>query len=356
MAGLLCDGGAAASCACHPMRRTVLMGGALFALSGLARRAAAQTQPAPPAGRIDVHHHLTPPGYVSAIGNKAPVFPPTANWTVQKSLDDMAQAGVTRAMLSITTPGLWFGDVGFAASLARGCNDYAAKLAHENPGRFGQFAALPLPDVEASLREIAYAYDTLHADGIALFTSYGNKWLGDPAFTPIFDELNRRRAVVFVHPTTPQCCANLISFIPDPAIEYGTDTTRTIASLVFSGAAARAPNVRLVFSHAGGTMPFLIGRFQFIARDPAMAAKTGGGLLPLLRSFHYDTAQASNPEAMSALRAMVPVTQILFGSDFPFARAKEDADGLAGCGFSAAELEAIEHGNAEALLGLTSRG
>ncbi len=343
-----CEGGTIGACACHPSRRMMLAGGALLGLGlTMGRRAAAQK----PLGRIDVHHHLTPPGYVSAIGGKAQVSPPQAKWTVQKSLDDMEQAGVGTAMLSLTTPGLWFGDVGFASSLARATNDYGGTLVQQHPGKFGYFAALPLPDVDASLKEIAYAFDVLHADGIAMFTSYGGKWLGDAVFAPVFEELNRRKAVVFTHPTTAACCGNLIPFVPDPAIEFATDTTRTIASLVFSGAAARYPDMKIVFSHAGGTMPFLIERFQFINRDPAMAAKTGIGLMPLLQSFYYDTAQASNPAAMGALRTIMPVSQILFGTDYPYRTAKEHVDGLAGCGFSTADLAAIDRGNAERLLG-----
>jgi predicted TIM-barrel fold metal-dependent hydrolase len=349
MAAFSCDNGASAACSCHPSRRLLLTGGA--ALFGLAaattRRAAAQTAP----HRIDVHHHLVPPGYVTAVSAKVPVSPPIIKWTLQKSLDDMDRAGVATAMMSLTTPGLWFGDVAFAAPLARSCNDYGATLVRDHRGRFGHFASLPMPDADASLKEIAYAFDTLHADGITLFTSYGDKWLGDGAFTPVLEELNRRKAVVFVHPTTANCCGNLISFIPDPAIEFGTDTTRTIGSLVFSGAAARFPDIRWIFSHAGGTMPFLIERFQFIARDPEMAAKTGSGLLPLLRTFYYDTAQASNPTALGALRTLVPTQQILFGTDFPFRTAEEHVEGLTKCGFTPAELAAVEHENADRLLG-----
>jgi predicted TIM-barrel fold metal-dependent hydrolase len=318
----------------------------LLALGATRRATAAEGAP----WRVDVHHHLSPPEYIARVSNRAPISPPTLNWTVAKSLDDMAQAGVAKAMLSITTPGLWFGDIAFAASLARACNEYGATLVRDHPKEFGLFAALPMPDVEASLREIEYALDTLHADGIAMFTSYSGQWLGDPLFAPVFEELDRRGAVVFTHPTTAQCCGNLIPFVPDPAIEFGTDTTRTIASLVFSGAAARYPNLRLVFSHAGGTMPFLIERFQFIARDHEMAERTGKGLLPLLQSFFYDTAQASNPAAMAALRAVIPVSQVLFGSDFPYRRAAENVSGLAGCGFSREELTAIGSGNAERLL------
>jgi predicted TIM-barrel fold metal-dependent hydrolase len=326
-----------------------LLGGALLGFGALHRPAAAQSSEALP--RIDVHHHLTPPEYVARVSGRAPISLPTLNWTVAKSLDDMGKAGVGKAMLSITTPGLWFGDIALATSLARACNEYGAQLVRDHPKQFGLFAALPMPDADASLREIAYALDTLHADGIAMFTSYSGQWLGDPIFAPIFEELDRRRAVVFTHPTTAQCCGNLIPFIPDPAIEFGTDTTRTIASLVFSGAAARYPNVRFVFSHAGGTMPFLIERFQFIARDKEMEQRTGIGLMPLLRSFYYDTAQAANPTAMTALRSIIPVSQILFGTDFPYRRAEEHVEGLSRCQFSADELVAINRGNAERLLG-----
>lgn len=346
---LLCEAAPSdPACACHLTRRAMLVGGALFGL--MASRHTAAAQPIQEPRRIDVHHHLTPPEYVTRLDGRATIQPPTRNWTVAKSLDDMARAGVAKAMVSISTPGLWFGDANLATTLARACNDYGATLARDHGDKFGLFAALPMPDVDASLREIEYGLDTLHADGIGMFTSYSGQWLGDPMFGPVFEELDRRGAVVFVHPTTAQCCSNLIPFIPDPTIELATDTTRTIASLVFSGVAARYPNMRLVFSHAGGTMPFLIERFQFIARDKEMAQKTGIGLMPLLQSFFYDTAQAANPGAMAALRAIMPVSQILFGTDFPFRRAEEDVAGLAKCGFSPEELAAIDHGNAERLL------
>ena len=120
--------------------------------------------------RIDVHHHLCPPDYLAAVSRHQPMVPILAAWSLQKSLDDMAQAGVATAMLSITTPGFWFGDAGETRRLVRLCNDYAARLVADHPGRFGLFAALPLPDVEGSLREIEYSLDTLKADGIGLYT------------------------------------------------------------------------------------------------------------------------------------------------------------------------------------------
>jgi 6-methylsalicylate decarboxylase len=311
--------------------------------------AGAQTPAAAPF-RIDVHHHLTPPDYIAAVNSRIKLAPPSLNWSVQKSLDDMDAAGVQTAMLSITTPGLWFGDAAASAKLSRSCNDYAAKLIADNPGRFGSFAGLPMLNADASLGEIGYAFDTLKADGVCVFTSYDGKWLGDAAFVPIFDELNRRKAVVSVHPTTAACCGNLMPFIPDTVIEFGTDTSRTIASLVFSGATDRWPDIKFIFSHAGGTMPFLIERFEFLARAPQAAKMVPSGVRAALRKLFYDTAQASNPAAMGALRQLVDVSQIVFGTDFPYRTGPEHVTNLAGCTFSPAELKRVERDNALGLL------
>ena len=155
---------------------------------------------------------------------------------------------------------------------------------------------------------MTYAFDTLKADGIALFTSYGDKWLGDPAFNPVFEELNRRRAVVYTHPNTANCCGNLLPNIGEGIIEWGTDTTRAIARIVFGGAAARYPNIRLIFSHAGGTMPFLIERFVNLAKSPQFAVQFPEGFSGVAGRFYYDTAQTSNAAAMSALAKVVPAS------------------------------------------------
>ncbi len=357
-------GPAGGACPCCISRRSLIAGAAALAIGGAApvaawsQSAGTQAAPAdrPEAGkpapfRIDVHHHLVPPDYVSAIHGKLPALPPpSAGWSVAKTLDDMDAAGVETAMLSITTPGLWLGDATSSGKLARACNDYAARLIADNKGRFGSFAAVPMPAADATLAEIAYALDTLKADGISVFTSYEGKWLGDGAFVPVFEELNRRKAVVSVHPTTAACCGNLIPFIPDNVIEFGTDTSRTIASLVFSGAADRWPDIKFIFSHAGGTMPFLIERFEVLARMPQAAKMLPNGVRAPLQRFFYDTAQASNPAAMGALRQLVQPTHIVFGTDFPFRSGAEHVDNLARCGFDAADLHRIERDNALGLL------
>jgi predicted TIM-barrel fold metal-dependent hydrolase len=340
-----------ASLVSSPGRRRVLAGIAAAAAGGWLGAARAQgAASGETAHRIDVHHHMAPPAYVAEIGRTMPVRGPLQGWTPAASVEDMDRAEVASAMLSITTPGLWFGDDAKARTLARLCNEYGARLAADHPGRFGLFAALPLPDIDGSLREIDYALDVLKADGVGLYTSYGDKWLGHPAFAPVFEELNRRKAVVYTHPVVNQCCVNLVPEVNQAVIEYGTDTTRTIASFVFSGAAARYGDIRMIFSHAGGTMPFLIERFDLLAKEPKLAARLPNGLRHELKKLYYDTAQSANPGAMSSLTALVSASQILLGSDFPYRTLKEHVDGLRGCGFSADELRAIERDNALTLL------
>ena len=299
--------------------------------------------------RIDVHHHLLPPRYMAAVASRRPG--PAPEWSPARSIEDMDRNGVATAITSIVQPSVWFGDSAVAGGLAREVNEYAARMMADFPGRFGMFATVPLPDVEGSLREIAYALDVLHADGIGFMTSYGDRWLGDPAFAPVFEELNRRKAVVYTHPTTPACCARLVRGVPPSTIEFATDTTRTIASLLFGGTASRFRDVRFIFSHGGGTLPFLTGRFIRLATDnKEAAARLPNGPVPELRRFYYELAQAAHPAALAALLELVPVSQVLLGTDFPFRSGAEVLDGLSRHGFGAAERRAIERDNALALL------
>src|ERR1700704_3380220 len=187
-----------------------------------ARRLPAAVQSAPaPAGRIDIHHHFAPPAWIAEVKGRPMLQPANTNWTPLKSIEDMDAGGVAAAVVSITNPGLWFGDAAVTRRLARACNDYGATLVQDHPTRFGLFAAMPLPDVDATLAEIAYAYDTLKVDGVHLFTSYGDTWLGAAAFMPVMAELNRRQAVVHVHPTAANCCRNLVPDVPAGIMESG---------------------------------------------------------------------------------------------------------------------------------------
>src|SRR5262245_60395610 len=267
-------------------RREFLAGMGVLGASALLGRHEAEAQMATvKPHRIDVHHHHTPPPYLAALTARN-IQGPVRDWTPEKSLADMDKAGVATALTSITTPALRFLDDADARKVARECNDYSAKLAADSKGRFGMFAAMPMPYVEGTLHQIAYALDTLKADGIALLTSYGDKWLGDPAFAPVMEELNRRKAVVYTHPTTANCCGNLIPDVPDGIIEWGTDTTRTIASLVFSGTAAKLRDVRLIFSHGGGTLPFLTERFVRLPQiNKSLTARVPNGVEAELKRF-----------------------------------------------------------------------
>jgi len=338
------------------LSRRRFIAGAAAATAGLGlgrpELAAAQTADAAKPYRIDVHHHLSPPSYIAAANANNFGEALMKNWTVEKSLADMDKAGVAVAMLSITTPALNFTSGEPARKLARECNDYAAKLMADHPGRFGSFATIPLTDTEGSLKEIAYALDTLKADGIGLMTSYGDKWLGDPSFLPVMEELNRRKALVYTHPTAANCCVNLVKTQQPVMIEFGTDTTRTIADIVFSGNALKFRDIRWIFSHAGGTMPFLIERF---VRNPLLVPQAKDtvpeGTLAELKRFFYDTAQTSNKAAMSALTAIIPTSQIVFGTDFPYRTSIDHVKGLRDCGvFTEAQLMDIERSNALRLL------
>ena len=337
---------------CPPRSRRRFLGDALAIACALAAgrvpASAAQSAAGTAAGRVDVHHHFVPPRHLDAIlaQRESGRTPP---WSPEISLAEMDRAGIATAICSLVQPGVWLGDVRRSRALARECNEYGARMAANHPGRFGFFAAIPLPDAEGSLREIEFALDTLNADGIGLMTSFDNRYLGDPAFAPVYEELHRRRAVVYVHPTQPACCTGLVPGVTVSTIEYATDTSRTIASLVFSGTAARFPGIRFIFSHGGGTVPFLLGRFERLAAgrpEPWLA----GGAAPLLRTFHYEIAQANHTGALDALLALVPVSNVLFGSDFPLRPAAEAIEGLAAYTLGDPQRHAIDRANAERLM------
>jgi predicted TIM-barrel fold metal-dependent hydrolase len=273
------------------------------------------------------------------------------DWTPEKSLEDMDRAGVATSILSVTIPGVWLGDVEKSRQLTRACNEYGARLVTDHPGRFGMFPALPLPDVEGSLREIEYVLDVLKADGIGLLTSYGDKWLGDPAFDPVMAELNRRKAVVYTHPHGPMCTHGILKeiVIRDSSIEYGTDTTRALVNMLFGGTFGRCPDLKIIWSHGGGTMPFLVERFIRMGKEARYKELMPHGFVAEARKFFYDTAQVLHGAPLLALKHLVPLAQICFGTDYPWRYSDECVNGLIASGaFSAEELTAIDN-NAAAL-------
>jgi predicted TIM-barrel fold metal-dependent hydrolase len=324
--------------------------GRIAALGASAALPAGLLAQAPKPFRIDVHHHLMYPGYLDEVAGRRAGS--TFKWSPQMSLEDMDKSGIALSVLSLIQPSAVTVDVEKGRRIARTSNEYGAQLARDHKGRFASFATLPLLDADGSLKEIAYALDTLKADGIALMTSYQDKYLGDASLAPVWDELNRRKAVVYTHPLSPECCKNVKSDVPPAVIEYATDTTRTIASLVFSGTASRYPDIRWIFSHSGGTMPFLLSRFvrqEIDMKDKAVKAMPKG-LMYELRKFHYDTAQGNHSGALAALMKVVTPSQVLFGTDFPFRDGAEEIGGLSAFQFRPEELRAIERDNALKLI------
>jgi predicted TIM-barrel fold metal-dependent hydrolase len=324
--------------------------GSVLAVSGPAAQAARR--------RIDIHQHFVSPSFLATLNakNASVPIPGLAAWkdfSPARAVETLDRVGVQTAMLSITAPGVWFGDAQEARRLAREMNEYAAaRMVSDHKGRFGLFAVLPLPDVDGSLREIEYAFDTLKADGVGVLTSYGTAWLGDPTFAPVMAELNRRKAVVYTHPTDAACCQGLIPRVANQMLEYPTDTTRTVVSLVVSDTAAKNPDVRFIFSHAGGTLTSVAGRLlgaEMTADNLGKAAAPNTRLFQL-RRFFYDTAGSANPVNMQALRALVPTSQIVFGTDAPFFDGAPQVAGLQRAGFTPAELQGVERDNALAIL------
>jgi 6-methylsalicylate decarboxylase len=334
-------------------RRGLLAGAAAslaagaFAASGI--DALAQAKP----HRIDVHHHISPPTWLDAVKSAKLDNPPLNNWSVQKSLDDMDKAGIATSMCSPTTPQLTFlkDDKAAAARIARESNEYTKKIMADHPGRFGLFAMLPLPHIDESLKEIAFAFDTLKADGIGMMTNYGDSWLGYPQFAPIWEELNRRKATVYTHPTSANCCVNVVQGIAPSSIEWGTDTTRTITNLIFSGTSQRFKDINFIFSHGGGVITSVAERLQMqmVSTPPYKDKFTRADVDGELKRFYYDTAQVSNAVTIGALAKLVPISQIVYGTDFPYRTGIDHVKGLA-ANFSGADLAAIDRENALRIL------
>ncbi len=340
-------------CGCCPPRRgflgTLAALGAAALLPGELMAQGAKKAPRRP-HRIDVHHHLMYPGYLDEAGGRRAGS--TFKWSPEMSLEDMDKSGIAVSVLSLIQPSAVTADVEKGRKIARLSNEYGAQLARDHKGRFASFATLPLLDTEGTLKEIGYALDTLKAEGIGLMTSYLDKYLGDASFAPIWEELNRRKAVIYTHPLSPECCRNIKSEVPPAVVEYATDTTRTIASLVFSGTASRYPDIRWIFSHSGGTMPFLLSRFTRHEIDMKEKAneRVPKGVMYELKRFHYDTAQGNHAGALAALMKIVTPSQVLYGTDFPFRDGAEETGGLSAFRFEAKDLRAIERDNALKLL------
>jgi predicted TIM-barrel fold metal-dependent hydrolase len=332
-------------------------------LAGLAAAGAATMLTAPPAlgqatGKlIDTHHHFYPPAYLKRQmewegARKIPPFAGVPDWTPSRAVEQMDKSGVTTAVLSLaSTPGLWFDDGAEAASkTAIMCQDYAAEMRKDYPNRFGIFAPLSMMNIDSTLKEVEHAFDVVKADGINLQTNYGDKWLGNAVYKPVLEELNRRKAVVYVHPLVAACC-NQLSVGTFPAvIEVPHDTTRTVTSLLLSGSFARYRDIKWLFSHAGGTIPMMAGRIDsFYGARPNLKEFAPDGIQGELRRLYYDTANATSAPTMAALMKLVPASQITYGSDYPYFPLDQIAN-LRQLGLTQEQLQDIGSGNAMKLI------
>jgi predicted TIM-barrel fold metal-dependent hydrolase len=332
-------------------------------LAGLGAAAAAATLPAPAVRAqgartlIDTHHHFFPPNYLQRqkeFEGRRNVPPNAAvhDWTAARALENMDKSGIRTAVISLaSTPGLWF-DAGAeeAGKIVRECHDFAAKMRGDNPGRIGIFAPLSMLNIDATLKEIEYAFDTIKADGINLQSNYGDKWLGDATYKPVLAELNRRKAVVYVHPLVAACCGRLSVGTHPAVIEVPHDTTRTVTSLLLSGAFKAYPDIKWIFSHAGGTIPLMAGRIaSFYDKNPKIKEIHPDGVMAEMAKLHYDTANATSAPTIAALLKLVPVSQVTYGTDWPYFGLDQNKD-LHKLGLAAADIAAIESGNATRLI------
>lgn len=298
--------------------------------------------------RIDTHQHIVPPAYAAWLarhGLSAGGLPIPA-WSAEGALDLMAAAGIQAGLLSVSTPGVHLGDDAEARRVAREVNEYTAEVVARHPGRFGCLATLTLPDVDGALAEAAHAFDTLKADGVVLLANVRGTYLGDASFEPLMDELNRRRAVVFVHPS--ELPAPPVPGIPPFAADFLLDTTRAAINMARAGWLERYPDVKIILSHGGGFVPYAAER---IARVCAPDGSTEAGIARL-RRFWFDTALSSSPYALPSLLAFADPARITFGSDWPYApkaRSLHFAHLLDGFALDPAQRHAIDRGNAEAL-------
>jgi predicted TIM-barrel fold metal-dependent hydrolase len=270
---------------------------------------------------VDLHQHVIPDFYWQASnedGNAAGGITPP-RWSLEGAIAYLDEASIDMAVPSISTPGVHFGDDAAARALARRVNEYLADVKRDRPDRFGAFGALPLPDIEGSLEQIAYIFDVLELDGVSLMTNAGGSYLGDSRFDPIFTELQRRSATVFVHPTaSPDPIAHTLG-LPDSLLDYPVDTSRAIAKLHYSNTFARTPDIKYLFAHAGGTIPFLASRFAIVDEMNVIpGVEERGSFADTLPRLYWDTASAFSDPVLHMLRSVTSLDNVVFGTDYPY--------------------------------------
>lgn len=313
-------------------------------------------------GHIDIHHHVVTDQYRSILGRADlgsianAAFPP---WSLDLTYERMAELGIARALLSVSAPGASVGDPADWAAYARDLNDDLAALRDGDTQRLGMLALLPLPHVDASLAALEYAYDTLGADGLILLTSYKGRYLSDPEFDPVLAELDRRNAVVLLHPNVPVALpASGLGHARPGILEFTFDTTRVAADLITGGTMDRYSNISWVLSHLGGTLPFVAWRLGMIELTPPgwweSVAGAGRTVRDYLRRFYYDTAMNAGPEQLRFVADLVGADRLVYGSDTPFGPREfiaRTTASLEGAGVNSADRVAVSYGTARGLFG-----
>ena len=350
-----------------------LAGGAHAQTTGAPNPTASGAGPGTPGyrcscGIVDAHSHFLPPVYAAALADAGLVTLdggfPVPQWSEEKALEHMDRQGIEASMLSVSSPTVSFLKDSLARQrLAREINEYAAALVKRRPNRFGAFATLPMPDVPAALAELGYALDVLHLDGVVMETNVHGVYLGNPALDSIFAELDRRRATLFLHPTSPPCLEAVGLGRAAPILEFPMDTARTVTDLVFAGTLTRYPNIRMIIPHAGGALTAVAERIAGFSTLPFLKQRPAGGaeeVNRVLAALYYDLAGSASNASIERLRRLTSLTHVLFGSDFPFtppAGVTANVENFRTLsGVTAAEHEGIAKGNALRLFPRLSAG
>jgi predicted TIM-barrel fold metal-dependent hydrolase len=274
-----------------------------------------------PSGAIDVHSHFLPESYRTALadnGHSSPDgFPPQVpEWSAEEHMAVMNRLGIAMSLLSVSLPGVYLGDGRATRDRAREVNEAGRRAVVDHPGRFGLFASLPLPDVDVAIAEIAYCYDHVDVSGFVLLTNIGGTYLGDQAFWPVFDELDRRGARLFIHPTSPAYWEHTSLGRPQPMLEFFFDTTRTVVDLVLNGTVAHHPGIEFIIPHAGATLAMVADRISVFSLlldvDPAV------DVFRDLDRLHFDVAGFPLPRQLDALLTITSLEHLHYGSDYPF--------------------------------------
>jgi predicted TIM-barrel fold metal-dependent hydrolase len=308
---------------------------------------------------IDVHQHVIPDVYKSELAKVGVLGSgenPWPAWSIERQLELMDDMGIDAVLLSIASPGAWFGDIDFTKKLVRVCNETMTRYVADYPGKFGSMAFVSLPDVEAACRDVEYALDTLKMDGINLQSHTAHRYLGDPEEDELYAELDRRKAVIFLHPQRPP-----VKDMPHYGFAAGYteltfDTTRAVTNMLYNGTFEKFPNIRWIMPHMGGVTPFLLFRLSGLDDDPKVHERIPAGVATYLKRLYYDVAQSSSPLALRALMDIADPSRILFGTDYPSARKVEKVmrDTIAAVksfdGFDAKTRQNVMSGNAKALL------